>query len=111
MAHTKAQRAVKGNRDSRSKRRGVKLFGGQKATTGNIIIRQKGSKVHAGIGTFMAKDFTIHAGTNGVVRFQHQRGKMYVHIDSESVEIKAPVKKTPAKKAASKKEETAAVSA
>ena len=82
MAHTKAQKAVKGNRDSRSKRRGVKLFGSEVAKTGSIIVRQKGSKFHSGIGTFMAKDFTIHAGTNGVVRFQKQRGKMYIHVDA-----------------------------
>jgi ribosomal protein L27 len=48
MAHTKAQGAVKGNRDSRAKRLGVKIYGGQKAIAGNIIVRQKGTKVHAG---------------------------------------------------------------
>ncbi len=105
MAHTKAQRAVKGNRDSRSKRRGVKLFGGQVAKTGSIIIRQKGSKFNPGIGTFIAKDFTIHAGVDGTVRFQKQRGKMYVHIDSAQIveAPETPVKESaPAKKTASK---------
>ncbi len=103
MAHTKAQRAVKGNRDSRSKRRGVKLFGGQTARIGSIIIRQKGSKFNPGIGTFMAKDFTIHAGVDGVVRFQEQRGKMFVHVDmAQAIAEKAPVKEASSKKHAKK---------
>ena len=89
MAHTKAQKAVKGNRDSRSKRLGVKKYGGEVATTGNIIVRQKGSKFHSGLGTFMARDFTIHAAIDGVVRFHKQRGKMYIVIDSPTIEKNA----------------------
>ena len=108
MAHTKAQKAVKGNRDSRSKRRGVKLFGGQVARIGYIIVRQKGSKFNPGVGTFMAKDFTIHAGVDGVIRFHKQRGKMYIHVDP--AQVKSETKTTekaskPAKKSASKKAE------
>jgi large subunit ribosomal protein L27 len=96
MAHTKAQKAVKGNRDSRSKRLGVKLFGGEVATTGNIIVRQKGSKFHSGLGTFMAKDYTIHAAIDGVVRFHKQRGKMFIVIDSPDIETNlTSAKKTP----------------
>jgi large subunit ribosomal protein L27 len=53
MAHTKAQRAVKGNRDSISKRRGVKLYGGEKAIPGNVIVRQKGTRVNAGEGVIL----------------------------------------------------------
>ena len=59
MAHTKAQKTVKGNRDSRSKRLGVKVFGNQEVNPGNIIIRQRGSKVNAGPGTLLGRDFTI----------------------------------------------------
>lgn len=86
MAHTKAQKAVKGNRDSNSKRRGVKLFGGQQASVGMIIVRQKGTKFHSGLGTFMGKDFTIHAAVDGVVRFHEQRGKTYIVVDSPNIE-------------------------
>lgn len=80
MAHTKAQRAVKGNRDSISKRRGVKLFGGQKAIPGNIIIRQKGTKVHAGDGVILSRDFTLVAQNEGTVTFYTREGKQYVKI-------------------------------
>ncbi|OGK13957.1 50S ribosomal protein L27 [Candidatus Roizmanbacteria bacterium RIFCSPLOWO2_01_FULL_38_12] len=80
MAHTKAQRAVKGNRDSISKRLGVKLFGGQKANPGNVIIRQRGSKVNAGHGVLLSKDFTLIAQKEGVVTFYQRLGKKYVKI-------------------------------
>lgn len=80
MAHTKAQRAVKGNRDSISKRRGVKLFGGQKAIPGNIIIRQKGTKVNAGDGVILSRDFTLVAQKEGIVTFYTREDKKYVKI-------------------------------
>jgi len=82
MAHTKAQKAVKGNRDSRSKRLGVKVYGGQKVMPGNIIIRQKGSKVNAGNGTLLSKDFTIVALREGKVKFYSRQGEKYVAVDS-----------------------------
>ena len=65
MAHTKAQGSVKGNRDSRSKRLGVKLFAGQIAKSGSIIVRQKGTRVHPGVGVAMGRDFTIFAKASG----------------------------------------------
>ncbi len=80
MAHTKAQKAVKGNRDSRSKRRGVKKFGGESVISGNIIIRQKGTKVNAGDGTMLSKDFTIIALKTGVVKFITRNGEKYVTV-------------------------------
>lgn len=80
MAHTKAQRAVRGNRDSRSKRLGVKLYGGEVARAGNIIVRQKGTKVRAGDGVMVAKDFTLMALRDGVVTFYQRLGKQYVSI-------------------------------
>lgn len=80
MAHTKAQRAVKGNRDSISKRLGVKLFGGQKAIPGNIIIRQRGSKVHAGDGVMTSRDFTLIALKEGIVTFYKRLGRSFVKI-------------------------------
>lgn len=80
MAHTKSQGAVKGNRDSISKRRGVKLFGGEKAIAGNIIVRQKGTKFNAGNGTSMGKDFTIFARVDGSINFKTLRGKKIVEV-------------------------------
>lgn len=80
MAHTKAQRAVRGNRDSRSKRLGVKKWGGQVIKAGNIIIRQKGSRVQAGEGVIVSKDFTLVAVKPGKVLFSTKRGKQYVSV-------------------------------
>lgn len=80
MAHTKAQKAVSGNRDSRSKRLGVKIYGGQLAIAGNVIIRQKGSKVRAGAGVHLSKDFTLIALRDGAVKFTQRNGKKYVSI-------------------------------
>ena len=81
MAHTRAQAAVKGNRDSRSKRMGVKLYGGQKARSGNIIIRQQGTKVSPGPGTMISKNFCIMAIKDGVVKFFKKRGEQYVSVE------------------------------
>jgi len=80
MAHTKAQGAVKGNRDSVAKRLGVKLYGGEKAIPGNIIIRQRGSKFHPGNGVQMGRDYTLYAVATGKVNFKLQRGRKLVEI-------------------------------
>ena len=82
MAHTKAQGAVKGNRDSRSKRLGVKLYSGQKVFKGNIIMRQKGSKIFGGSGVLTGNDFTLFAVKDGVVDFKNSRGKKIVSVIS-----------------------------
>lgn len=81
MAHVKAGGTTKGNRDSRSKRLGVKIYGGQKATNGNIILRQKGSKVRPGIGTNIGNDFTIYALKSGMVKFTTHNGKKFVSVE------------------------------
>jgi large subunit ribosomal protein L27 len=80
MAHTKAQKTVKGNRDSKSKRMGVKMFGSQDVIPGNIIIRQRGTKVHAGVGTILGRDFTISSKIKGKVEFYKKLGKSYVRV-------------------------------
>lgn len=80
MAHTKSAGSVKGNKDSISKRLGVKAYGGQKVISGNIIIRQKGSKFHPGIGVSMGKDYTIFAISDGTVQFKNARGKKVVEV-------------------------------
>ena len=80
MAHTKAQGSVKGNRDSRSKRLGVKLYGGQKVSRGNIIVRQKGTKLFAGTGVSMGNDFTLFSVRDGILDFKNIRGKKIVKV-------------------------------
>jgi large subunit ribosomal protein L27 len=80
MAHTKAQGSVKGNRDSRAKRRGVKLYGGEKVSPGNIIVRQSGTKFFAGNGVLMGKDYTLFAVAEGKVAFKTQKGKQIVEV-------------------------------
>ncbi len=80
MAHTKAQGSVKGNRDSRPKYLGVKLYAGQKAISGNIIIRQRGEEFKAGKGVIVGKDYTLQSVTNGEVRFKKKNGKKIVEV-------------------------------
>lgn len=69
MAHKKAAGSSRNGRDSESKRLGVKVFGGQEVIAGNIIIRQRGTKVHAGNGVGMGRDHTLYATVDGVVKF------------------------------------------
>ena len=73
MAHKKAAGSAKNLRDSNPKYRWVKLFGGQVAKAGNIIVRQKGSKFEKGKNTYMSKDFTIHAEIDWIVRFSKKK--------------------------------------
>ena len=80
MAHKKAGGTTKKNRDSISKRLGVKKYGGEKVIPGNIIVRQKGSKFHSGLGTGMGNDFTIFALTEGKVVFKQKLGKKVVTV-------------------------------
>ncbi|PIS15817.1 50S ribosomal protein L27 [Candidatus Roizmanbacteria bacterium CG09_land_8_20_14_0_10_41_9] len=80
MAHTKAQKAVSGNRDSAGRRLGVKVYGGHPVRPGNIILRQRGTKVNAGTGTMLSKDFTIMALKEGLVKFYVKRGEKYVSV-------------------------------
>lgn len=80
MAHTKAQGAVKGNRDSIAKRLGVKMYGGAKVLPGNIIVRQRGTKFHAGQGVSMGKDHTLFAVSEGTVHFKTLQGKNYIEV-------------------------------
>lgn len=73
MAHTKAIGTSNNGRDSQPKYLGVKLSQGQSAKTGNIIIRQRGTKVIPGAGVSLGKDYTIYAMTNGLVKFTTKR--------------------------------------
>jgi len=70
MAHKKAAGSTRNGRDSESKRLGVKRFGGQEVLAGNILVRQRGTKVHAGTNVGIGKDHTLFAKANGVVKFE-----------------------------------------
>ncbi len=80
MAHTKAQGKTNQKSNRPGQRRGVKLFGGQKAQNGNIIVRQVGSKFHPGEGTKIGRDFTIYAIRSGIVRFVKRLNKQLVAV-------------------------------
>ena len=87
MAHKKGVGSSDNGRDSKSKRLGVKLFGGQTAVAGNIIIRQRGTKFHPGRNVGIGKDFTLYALTDGVINFQtKKRDRTYVNVLAETVE-------------------------
>ncbi len=70
MAHKKAGGSTRNGRDSESKRLGVKMYGGQAIDAGNIIIRQRGTKVHPGVNVGCGKDHTLFAKADGVVKFE-----------------------------------------
>ena len=85
MAHKKAQWSTSNGRDSNAKRLGVKLFGGQQAISGNIILRQKGNKFWAAEGTSTGRDFTIFATKEGRVKFTEKKrtrfdGRVYKDV-------------------------------
>lgn len=111
MAHKKGVGSTDNGRDSISKRLGVKIFGGQGAKAGNILVRQRGTKFHAGENVYMGKDFTLHAKVDGTVVFKKKRmNRTFVNIepfngnghkqDKGSV-AKSAVAKAPAAKAES----------
>ncbi len=83
MAHKKGEGSVKNGRDSQSKRLGVKIFGGQSAIAGNIIVRQRGTVYHPGKNVGVGRDFTIFATTDGVVEFKKSKGdKTYISVNA-----------------------------
>ncbi|MBK9254830.1 MAG: 50S ribosomal protein L27 [Saprospiraceae bacterium] len=110
MAHKKGVGSSDNGRDSNSKRLGVKLFGGQYAKAGNIIIRQRGTKFHPGENVYLGKDFTVHAIVPGIVNFKKSKdNKTWVYITPMLDEVKetvAPVANT--KPAAIAKDQPAA---
>jgi len=80
MAHKKGGGSSKNGRDSESKRRGVKRFGGQFVKAGEIIVRQKGTKFHAGDNVGLGRDFTLFAKVTGNVLFHFKKGKKRVSV-------------------------------
>lgn len=86
MAHKKGEGSVKNGRDSRSKRLGVKIFGGQAAISGNIIVRQRGTKYHPGNNVGLGKDFTIFALKDGIVEFRKSKDKTFISVVETALE-------------------------
>lgn len=85
MAHKKAGGSTRNGRDSESKRLGVKRFGGESVLAGNIIVRQRGTKFHAGTNVGLAKDHTLFALSDGKVKFEVKgpKNRKFVSIEAE----------------------------
>jgi len=77
MSHVKAGGTSKNNRDSQGQRLGVKLFGGQKVKTGQVIVRQVGMTKRPGPGTFISRNFTIHAEKDGIVNYRQRKVRRF----------------------------------
>ena len=109
MAHKKGVGSTDNGRDSNSKRLGVKIYGGQKAIAGNIIVRQRGTKFHPGDNVGMGKDYTLHALVDGNVAYKKgRRNRTFVSVvPSLETAMAAPSKapKAAPVKAAAKQEE------
>ncbi len=87
MAHKKGAGSSQNGRESESKRLGVKIFGGQFARAGNIIIRQRGTTHHPGLNVGMGKDHTIFALQDGIVKFRRRKNnRSYINIVTAEVE-------------------------
>ncbi len=85
MAHKKGAGSSKNGRESHSKRLGVKIFGGQSAISGNIIIRQRGTKHHPGANVGIGKDHTLFALTDGLVQFKKgKNGRSFVSVEAKA---------------------------
>jgi large subunit ribosomal protein L27 len=81
MATKKAGGSSKNGRDSESKRLGVKIYGGQSVIPGHIIVRQRGTQFHPGLGVGMGRDYTIFATQEGVVEFKtRSKGRQYISV-------------------------------
>ena len=81
MAHKKAGGSSRNGRDSAGRRLGVKKYGGEAVIPGNIIVRQRGTKVHPGRNVGMGKDHTLFALTGGKVQFHKTRSRTTVHVE------------------------------
>ena len=80
MAHKKGQGSSRNGRDSKPKYRGVKLYGGQVAKAGSIIVRQCGTKFHPGVGVGIGRDFTIYSLIDGQVKFEGPKGRRRISV-------------------------------
>jgi len=80
MAHKKGASSSRNGRDSHAQRLGVKRFGGQQVIAGNILVRQRGTRVCPGENVGMGKDHTLFALTDGVVEFAMHRNRKHIHV-------------------------------
>lgn len=80
MAHKKGAGSTRNGRDSNAKRLGVKAYGGQFVIPGNIIIRQRGTRIHAGENVRVGNDYTLYAVAEGIVHFSKARGLKLVNV-------------------------------
>ena len=87
MSHVKAGGSAKNVHDSPGQRLGVKLFGGQKVKTGQVIVRQVGMTKRAGKGTFMSQNFTIHAAKDGIVNYRTRNIRRFTGKNVPRVEV------------------------
>lgn len=87
MSHVKAGGSSKNVHDSPGQRLGVKLFGGQKVKTGQVIVRQTGLTKRAGNGTFVSRNYTIHAARDGVVAFSTRRVRLFTGKTVQRTEV------------------------
>lgn len=98
MSHVKAGGSSKNVHDSPGQRLGVKRFGGQKVRTGEVLVRQVGQTKTAGPGTFISRNFTIHAAQDGIVSFQKVRIKRFTGKTTVRTQISVTPAETVAKK-------------
>ena len=116
MAHKKAASSSDNGRDSKSKRLGVKIFGGQTVKAGNIIVRQRGTRFHAGDNVYLGRDHTVHAAIEGTVKFTRGRkDRVFIHIlptgSDTTTKVAPKAKKAVAPKAVAPKVEAPKVEA
>jgi large subunit ribosomal protein L27 len=89
MAHKKAGGSSRNGRDSDGRRLGVKKFGGERVLAGNIIVRQRGTKFHAGVNVGMGVDHTLFATAEGVVSFKQKSARQYVSVTPAALKTAA----------------------
>ncbi|HEU5002464.1 MAG TPA: 50S ribosomal protein L27 [Actinomycetota bacterium] len=82
MAHKKGAASSRNGRDSQAQRLGVKVFGGQSVLSGAILVRQRGTPIHPGLGVGRGGDDTLFAMQQGKVRYHERRGRRFVSIDA-----------------------------
>ncbi len=82
MSHKKGQGSTRNGRDSHGQRRGIKIFGGEQVEAGNILVRQLGTKIHAGRGVGVGRDHTLFALKSGKARYYSSQKRTLVAIDS-----------------------------
>ena len=81
MAHKKGQGSSRNGRDSNSQRRGVKVFAGQSVSAGSILVRQLGTRIHAGRNVGLGRDYTLFARSDGIVKYAKSRGRVVASIE------------------------------